>query len=149
MCMEQDTTFLTESILWRDPKEYDLFDDIDLTTLGQEMVDFNDQISMPKIVRKSIITFRLKESLIGIFQSEENFWMIKDLNWQFVVGKSQCKGDLDLSQQVAFLKLVLGRVSDCFALETWDILDLISKIDSLSFEIEIQSLMLNEAEQMV
>ena len=66
-CMEQDTTFLTESTLWRDHKEYNLLDDIDLTTLGQELFDSNDQIAMPTIIKKSIITSRLKESLMGIF----------------------------------------------------------------------------------
>lgn len=70
---------------------------------------------IPKIVRKSITTAALKRKLVEICGSEDIVWKIRSLNWDFIAGERLYDGELDLSQQIASLELVLERIFTEFA----------------------------------
>jgi hypothetical protein len=66
---------------------------------------------MPKIVRNTVISAALKTKLLEICGSEENIEQMASLDWAFVNGEHEYTGGLDLSHQIAFLNLVLSRIS--------------------------------------
>ena len=66
---------------------------------------------MPEIYRQSVVSATLKKSLLKICGSEENMRKLEGISWAFVEGEHGYTGDLSLSQQIAFLKVVLSRIS--------------------------------------
>lgn len=66
---------------------------------------------MPKIVRMNITSAALKKRLLEICGSEENMRKLESMDWAFVKGEHDYSGELDLSQRLVFLKLVLSRIS--------------------------------------
>jgi len=89
-----------------------------------------------------------------ICQSDKSLRDLTDLDWQFVEGDHDHRGSLNISQQVAYLELVLSRTRFCTdphelgvdpALD--EVLNLIARIDELVIELELDEQVIIEAEQ--
>ena len=112
---------------------------------------------MPKLVMKSVTTPHVKNKLREICGSEDNFQELEGLDWGFVKGDYGYNGDLDLSQQIAFLELELGRISTEYeedeqgfeveGAEREDIEFFLARIAELVFQREIRELLISEAEE--
>lgn len=64
---------------------------------------------MPRITRKIITTANLKDALLNICGSEDDYEAFVGLDWSFVQGDWDYCGPLDLFQQLSFLELALAR----------------------------------------
>lgn len=155
----EENLVVQDMILWRDDTQYGFFPEVDLSVFETEWAKANGKVPMPKILRRSITTSRVKNILIQICGSEHEFWKVQTLDWGYVMGISTYKGTLDLSQQVMYLELAADRLSirqgefDCIGFEMegshiWDMLGLGPKIDELNFEREILELIISDAGEM-
>ena len=168
---EHDMARLRHSILWRDPQQYNFSGKIKQERIERRWSKYRGTTAMPKIIRRSIITSTLKQSLLAICR-EESLWKLSDLNWPFVTGVAEhhgrprldleppvYMGDLSISQQIGFLELALRRVSDNLRTNAWDsedetvcsydAVELLSKIEKLDVKKGFQDIALAEAEQMM
>jgi len=139
---------LRDNILWKDRTEYGMCYSSQLGALIDEwdgaVGDHVQGREMPEIFRKRVVSAALKKSLLEICGSEENMRKLEGIHWAFVEGKHEYSCDLNLSQQIAFLKLVLSRISteevhDSQGIEVrgalrWDIPVLLERIEALEEE---------------
>jgi hypothetical protein len=99
---------LTDLLLWkRPPVKYSVLDDRDVAQLAREWSINSRGRRLPTVVRKSITTAKIKDALLTICGSEDNFQGLTGLHWLYVRGRRDYKGSLDLSQQLGFLELLL------------------------------------------
>jgi hypothetical protein len=145
------------SILWRDRGEYakclPLVDSYHMKEWQQSI----NRHEMPKIFKKSITTAALKRSLLEICGADNIGWATMNLDWDFVTGIRWYEGGLSLSQQIAFLRLVLARIETNYSMDCQgcvrgqlygDILPMIKRIEEMEAEQEGLELIIAEAEQM-
>jgi len=152
--------FLRGLILWRDILEYGHGVEVCLIEMQKQW----DKVAavgrkMPRITRKAVVTASTKKSLLDICKSEENFWKLQGLDWEFVEDGHTYHGQLDYSQQFAFLKLALERTfcdyeedyvgCEIYGMCTWDVPILLARMDTLmeeaAYSHEVEEWMLKEA----
>jgi len=72
---------------------------------------------IPRIVKKSIVTATAKGQILEIHSGrEENARQLASMHWEFVTGPHPYEGNLDLPRQIAYLELIVARIStnvDC------------------------------------
>jgi len=68
-----------------------------------------DGCELPKIVNRSIVSAAPKTKILQTCRSEQNMRELEDLDWAFIARNHQYRGNLDLSHQIAFLELAIGR----------------------------------------
>lgn len=107
---------------------------------------------MPIVGLRSIVTAKTKKLLIDICGSEDNFRALSGIDIEYIKGKHEYSGSLNLYQQLEFLELMLARfITDfdttcprvCATSESGegiekDILLVRNKIDMLLLEVEQQ-----------
>lgn len=112
---------------------------------------------LPMLFSKSVTTAEVKNKLLKICGSEDNFRKLEGLDWEFVQGHHEYHGPLDLSQQIAYLNLVLDRLLPEYKVdghgntvpsENMDYIPgIVSKIEDLWRE-AIMDQLISEAEEM-
>ena len=119
---EENRIDLTKLLLWKDWTEYGPCYNFKLQNILHEWDNNSENHTrgrkIPTIVRKSIVAAKLKNKLLSICRSEQNMRMLGVLDWSFVTGQLVYEGELVISQQVAFLKLVSARISVDEAMDT-------------------------------
>lgn len=152
---------LRNLLLWRDGTQYGQCQYVDQRYFERDWYQYavTESCEIPEIIMRSVTTSKLKNRLLSICGSEDNFRELEGLDWEFVMGEHGYDGDLDLSQQIAYLELVLERIStevvsddEGCAVEgalLQDIPFLVARIDKLLFEWEMTELVISEAEQIV
>jgi len=158
---EEDRLSLINLLLWRDITQYTVCADVSQVLLEKEWKKHIPEKSMPLFAKKSITTLNLKNSILDICQLEENFTELVTLNMPFVDREEGhiYQGNLDLAQQIAYLKLVLSRISTTLEFDSYgirmqgwerdDIIFLLDRVDGLVAELEVSEIPLREAEDMV
>jgi hypothetical protein len=103
--------WLGNLLLWIDKLQYGSCVDIAPSLLeGAWETRHGDGREMPTIFRKSVTTAEVKNKLLQICGSEDDFRKLEGLDWGFVQDEHRYHGILDLSRQIAFLELVLHRI---------------------------------------
>lgn len=95
---------LTQLLLWIPPGNYTILKD-DMVQGWLEEWERTEIREMPMIIRKYITTARAKDKLLEICCSEKNLRDLQSLDWEFVEGRHEYTGSLNLFQQLSFLEL--------------------------------------------
>lgn len=154
--------WLVKLLLWLDNGQYRKCNSVSSERFKDEWekrYGLTDGREMPTIFRKSITTREVKNNLLEICGSEDDFQKLEGLDMEFVENKHEYSGPLDISQQIAFLELVLDRTLAEYRLDShghaaesenvFDISKILSKIDALRREKEIKEQAMGEAKEIV
>lgn len=114
---------------------------------------------VPKVSWRCMATANVRKRFLGICGSEDRFSKLEKLTWEWVID-GEYVGDLTLSQQIAYLELVLGRLLSQYEIllqgdgdvrrePSRNIAPVISRLDALVAEREMMEVITSEAEEMV
>jgi 2EXR family len=151
---------LISSLPWRCFGEYRLtkyvFESNFRREWGEKMKGTGRKI--PKLLKKAVATRALKEALLEICGSEQNYWKLCDHGRQPRAGWPQYSEHLSLSQQIAFLELAQGRLGSEYPGDgpgrglrgsCWqDLEPLFQRLDALIAESVFEELLIRDAEEM-
>jgi len=104
---DDERLYMRNSILW---KRHHVCEDVSQQAFEGEWTKyFGTDRTMPKVARKSLTSVGLRSQLLKICGSENKFRNLTSLDWTFVNESQEYHGNLNVSQQIAFLELVLSR----------------------------------------
>jgi len=161
---EAEAEQLRNLIFWKNSSRFKLCANFDKQKINDEWNRYlpGRGPETMKIVKKIVTTAGVKKRLLDICVTENGLKGLKSLDWQFVTEDQPYRGDLALSQQIAYLKLAIDRFTDpklktylqilgnrTRGVHHYEIMALEKKINLLTAELEMEKLVGCEAESTV